>query len=397
MPSRIRFRGLVRLANRVRSAAGSGVPPEQWAQLRKETLSALEFVQKTLDKEHASLNEVSGPSRNAVKYLQSVDWEQKPAAPTHEACDHRPLGTIRLPGHNRWLDAMLDRMAWRREQPDVLFDEIRRTSDGLERFIHDRRIEPHQLTNPQRQMRGWVAYMSTREHLRDTIAAIDRFCGAIRRRWPPTFKPDGALLVHLRPTAVMYRLRPDGGNYRLTLPTAMVTFDQAAVHALALMINGDRARGQPVVVDAMMSPPYQTVDGEIESLGGVVEQPRGAVHDLERSFQRVNSKYFDGRLDRPTLTWSRVPSSRQFGCYDFARDRVVIASTVDQPDVPEFVIDFLMYHELLHKHHGLHWHNGRGHTHTRNFRSTERRFDRYEEALQYIESLALKLHDAANM
>ena len=397
MASRIRFRGLVRLANRVRSAAGSGVSPEHWAQLRKETLAALEFVQQTLDKERASLHQVSGPSRNAVQYLQSVDWDQKPAAPTHEACDHRPPGTIRLPGHNRWLDAMLDRMAWRKEQPDVLFDEIRRTSDGLERFIHGRNIEPHQLTHPQRQMRGWAAYMSTREHLRDAIAAIDRFNGAIRRRWPISLDSNRALLVHLRPTAVMYRLRPDGHNYRLTLPTAVLTFDQAAANALALMINGDRERGQPVVVDAMMSPPYQTVEGEIESLGGVVEQPRGTVHDLERSFHRVNGKYFNGRLHRPTLTWSRVPSSRQFGCYDFARDRVVIASTVDQPGVPEFVIDFLMYHELLHKHHGLHWHNGRGHSHTRDFRNTERHFDRYEEALQHIEALALTLSQPADM
>lgn len=81
----------------------------------------------------------------------------------------------------------------------------------------------------------------------------------------------------------------------------------------------------------------------------------------------------------------------KFGHYDFTTDEIQISPMLDTPDVPAFVVDFVMYHELLHKRFGLRWSNGRGAAHTPVFRREERRFERFNEAEAALNRLAAAL------
>lgn len=82
-------------------------------------------------------------------------------------------------------------------------------------------------------------------------------------------------------------------------------------------------------------------------------------------------------------------TGRKFGHYDAIRDAIMISSTLDRGDVPEFVVDFVVYHELLHKKLGGVWRNGRREAHTDEFRAEERRFAHFDEAEKVIRRLAL--------
>jgi hypothetical protein len=104
----------------------------------------------------------------------------------------------------------------------------------------------------------------------------------------------------------------------------------------------------------------------------------GHVHDLDAAFARVNAAYFGGRMARPSLRWSRRPNERKLGHYDFTQDEVVLSVRLDAPDVPRMVVDFVVYHELLHKQHGLRVSGSRRLAHTAAFRRDERRFADYE-------------------
>lgn len=66
---------------------------------------------------------------------------------------------------------------------------------------------------------------------------------------------------------------------------------------------------------------------------------------LEESFNRVNEEYFFGVLDMPKLRW--VKSIAQIGCYDFVKDEIRISNLLK--DAPDELLDYVMYHELLHK------------------------------------------------
>lgn len=81
-------------------------------------------------------------------------------------------------------------------------------------------------------------------------------------------------------------------------------------------------------------------------------------------------------------------TGRKFGHYDWIQDTVMVSRTLDAAAVPAFLVDYIVYHELLHKQHGIHWVNGRGFAHTTEFQNDERRFERYQEAEAALERLA---------
>ena len=109
---------------------------------------------------------------------------------------------------------------------------------------------------------------------------------------------------------------------------------------------------------------YRKIASAIESLGGVVAQTRGVHHDLAASFDRVNAEYFKGTMSRPHLVWSRTFAARKFGHYDHAHDTVMVNAVLDRKTVPEFAVDLIVYHELLHKQLGITWKNNRIAAHT---------------------------------
>ena len=119
-----------------------------------------------------------------------------------------------------------------------------------------------------------------------------------------------------------------------------------------------------------------------------LSRARGRHYDLEEVFRRVNADHFEGRLGRPVLAWNTVPARRKLGRYQFATDTVVLSRILDSPTVPTWVVDFIMYHELLHKSLGLRMTNGRQRAHTADFRQAEKAFPRYAEATAFIKRLS---------
>ncbi|MBK9164678.1 MAG: SprT-like domain-containing protein [Acidobacteria bacterium] len=123
----------------------------------------------------------------------------------------------------------------------------------------------------------------------------------------------------------------------------------------------------------------------------VITGTSGAIYDLEELFSDLNAKYFWGTLRKPTLTWSAKPTFRILGHFDSHHDTIVISRSLDSTDVPRLVIEYVMYHEMLHVFHPTVHHNGRRYNHTPEFRRDEERFENFEEADRWIEQNARKL------
>ena len=123
-------------------------------------------------------------------------------------------------------------------------------------------------------------------------------------------------------------------------------------------------------------------------MGARQTKPPAMVYDLADSFNRVNDRYFAGQMSRPTLTWSQSLTFRKFGHYDHCRDTVMISSTLDQRQVPEFVLDFIVFHELLHKELPTRWNGNRRSLHGPEFKSSEQRFKDHEKAKAALSRIA---------
>jgi predicted metal-dependent hydrolase len=120
----------------------------------------------------------------------------------------------------------------------------------------------------------------------------------------------------------------------------------------------------------------------------LISSARGRVYDLDRIFQRLNRSYFDGEIEKPTLTWSQRRTRRILGHHDAAHDTIVISKTLDAADIPEWFVEYVLYHEMLHIKHPARFIKGRRYYHTNAFRAEEHRFPYYEEAQRWLELIA---------
>jgi hypothetical protein len=127
----------------------------------------------------------------------------------------------------------------------------------------------------------------------------------------------------------------------------------------------------------------------------VVTGTEGAIYDLDEIFDDLNAKFFAGGLPKPVLTWSARKTYRMLGHHDATHDTVVISRSLDTDDTPRYVVEYVLFHEMLHIHHPTVHHNGRRYNHTPAFRTDERRFPHFEAAETWIERNGRKLKRSA--
>jgi hypothetical protein len=111
----------------------------------------------------------------------------------------------------------------------------------------------------------------------------------------------------------------------------------------------------------------------------------GRTYDLNRIFARLNRRYFGNVLAKPSLSWSARRTKRILGHHDAVHDAIVISRSLDLESVPDYVVEYVMYHEMLHVKHKPRVVNGRRIFHTPAFRAEEKRFAYYDEAMQWLE------------
>lgn len=127
----------------------------------------------------------------------------------------------------------------------------------------------------------------------------------------------------------------------------------------------------------------------------VVTTSKGEVYDLDEIFAAMNERYFGGWIRKPVLTWSAQKTYRILGHHDATHDTVAISKSLDSKKVPRFIVEYVVFHEMLHIAHPAKNINGRRYHHTPEFKKDERRFEHYSDAEHWIEQNVSKLRRAA--
>lgn len=117
-------------------------------------------------------------------------------------------------------------------------------------------------------------------------------------------------------------------------------------------------------------------------------RPVGAAHDLGTVFDYVNSYYFEGAIRRPDLAWAKESPSKRLGFYFEPLDILAANRVLDSEKVPRYVLEFVVYHELLHGVLDAKGTPTRRVNHTREFRAREKEFSMYDEAEAWLSRLA---------
>jgi hypothetical protein len=105
---------------------------------------------------------------------------------------------------------------------------------------------------------------------------------------------------------------------------------------------------------------------------------------LAELFEQLNERYFSGRLRPPELCWSHRPWRVQLGLYDPVLRRITLNRRLDSPTVPSFVVQYVLYHEMVHMRCRTRLARCGFRRHSKQFRQIERRFVDYERARQWL-------------
>jgi len=264
------------------------------------------------------------------------------------------------------------------------------TARDVREIFHKQNRNAADLPIRSRRAFQWIAYLSDNANLQSHLDALQRVLLFL-----PAYFPEQRVefidlgFYHLGP---LYKTSQKSQTRKVILQEAFIHAPDSVFSAVLETISSNQINtSRKIIHEYAFSKDFQELRTRLEYL----EIPSGAyaggiAYNLEDSYQRVNKEYFDGELSRPHLVWSSRLTYRKFGHYQWDIDTVMISRTLDNNRVPEYLLDYVMYHELLHKKMGIRDVNGRRISHTSEFRAAEKRFNRFEEAKKRLVRLSKK-------
>jgi predicted metal-dependent hydrolase len=118
-----------------------------------------------------------------------------------------------------------------------------------------------------------------------------------------------------------------------------------------------------------------------------LRSPRGHFYDLDEIFEELNTRFFHGLTARPRMSWSQLRTRRILGHYDPAHNAIIISRIFDHFAVPRYVLEYIVYHEMLHLKHPVKLRGSRRCVHSAEFQAEEKLFPRVAEANAFLKRL----------
>ena len=272
--------------------------------------------------------------------------------------------------------------------------EIQRHTDSVEAICAQHQAHPADLPDPSRRVYCWLKFLAEEDNLVQHLAALAQARAIVDRRQPQLDRP---LNLHLMGMNSLWHSNEYKNLVLLRVNEGFLPADRKVWEALiGTALHQRHPKHDHLVRGFAESEEFSEVLFELESFAALpATASQGQHHDLEESFHRVNQAYFGGSIARPNLVWTRTQTFQTFGHYQPGRDLVTLSLSLDQPEIPSSLVDYLMYHELLHKKHGTTVVNGRRVVHTSAFKRDEQGFLDYRTVRRQLEELATGLRARA--
>jgi len=259
----------------------------------------------------------------------------------------------------------------------------------VEQICANRQATPGNLKSLSRKIYSWMKFLTNEQNLESHMNST-YLTQKIAQQILNTHSEKIDIMIEFTNLAGLYKGTRIGNTASLTVNEGFISAQEDVLHALITSAFCGKCQDNTQLIRSFTSSEeYSSILLELDLMADVIaENPQGNFYNLNEIFEKLNYEYFAAALTKPRLVWSQIKTYRKFGHYEPARDRIVMSLTLDDANIPEYVIEFVLYHELLHKLHGTKWINGRSRVHTREFRAYECQFKLYKEAESWLEKLA---------
>ena len=115
---------------------------------------------------------------------------------------------------------------------------------------------------------------------------------------------------------------------------------------------------------------------------------KGKCRDLTESYNRLVEQGIIPPMEDIVFSWTKDPNIRRVGYCSVLMRVIAISSVFDTEAIPEFVLDFIVYHEMLHMMRGF---DPLGKLHDAEFQADESKYPMKTESEEWLRRLKLYL------
>jgi len=392
----LRIQGLVRAARRARADMRAGFDDDGREAFLKRVRRLVARADEILDEHDCNGLHLPAPSRTALSDLRAIAALR--AAALAPAGPSQPVRKpVQLKNVVRTLDGCLERLATGASDQAIARDvrlEAQVSADAIAGLCADAGSHTAGLAGPSKRAYAMLRWLSQPENMERYSEQVQFAVRVLPELWEQVsgIADPSAARVRFKPTGPLLRVGSRGDCCEWTLAIGCLAADEADLRAIleCVVLRGEassQARARRAVFTR--SEAYGAVRLELDFLADPTPfQPRGRAYDLDVLYERLDRRFFQGALAKPHLHWRETHSRRTFGVFIPALDLACLNPLLDDPAVPEFVAEAVLYHELLHKKHGARLVGGRAHVHTPAFKAEERLHPRFAESDRWLIALA---------
>jgi hypothetical protein len=287
--------------------------------------------------------------------------------------------------------------------PHSIPAQLHKTTQQIETICTKHQLTPTALAKPSRNAYTWMKFLTNQNNLQlhfDTLVRSIALSQEIIKT-----QGKGQIFIEFTHGSNLYKFRTlllsetlrerqaqGSAINNLTTLNISESFihssDQVLTAVLQTALHQKNTTASEIIRKFSLSEECSDVLLELDLIAQIAtETAQGNIYNLDHLFSSINHQYFAGTMSKPRLMWSSTLSHRKLAHYERTRDRIVISKILDHERIPQYLVEFILYHELLHKHHGIQWLNGKCMVHTPEFKRSERKFGQFQEAETFLQQM----------
>lgn len=388
---RVRISGITAAVRRLRTQLKAGSPRAARAAAARagQLLAAIEALFTSGKIDPAALTPASARAYQELQRIQSAQPLRTSVRPKKIRLANGSL--LNLSAHLARIQASLADAAAGSLVESQAFTLVGNLSGEIEVLLQKAGVQASDLNASSQAGYRWLVYISQQANFHRHLLALQRFVAAASS---PGGRKPAAIKVWFCSQTASYRYQRSQAEIALQLNEGFIDAPPEVFRALATVCSGSRSQGARRLITAYtISPAYLEVTRHLA--GPPAAPASGAETRLGELFNRINRQYFGGMLSRPHLAWNPRASLKVLGTYTPASDSIVISAALQDAGVPPYVLEYVMYHEMLHKELGTRLAGGTRRVHTAEFRRREAQFEDFARAQAWLRSAGLKRNSLA--
>ena len=259
----------------------------------------------------------------------------------------------------------------------------------INKHCAERLGSPADLSTSSFRIYLWLEYLSNQTHLALHLSALDEFLRILTEQNKKTNIDPEKILIKINYSGYLYRRQIIQSKTILQINEAYITAPlEIKKSILSAAFSRRQSKHTNIIKAYSNNSNFRHLNKQISGapIANLISC-RGIKYNLAILFNKLNNEYFRSQLSQPRLVWSSRRSKRRLGYYHPEINTIAVTKKLDDKKVPRLLVEYVLYHEMLHQHFGIKNRNGRRYAHTTAFRTAERMFKHHQEAENLIRLL----------